>query len=139
MNDTNCENILLAKMAESDGEEIGISAEIMNSHLSICENCRIEIKEIQNVGDLFDKQTRREMNPNLWTAIEARIGAKKSFGFKPFAFLSVFLLAYKLLEMLPERDFGLVFKVIPLILVVALFVFIKENPFKINTELTLER
>jgi len=34
---------------------------------------------------------------------------------------------------------GLAFKIVPLIFVVALFVFLKENPFKINAELGLER
>ena len=89
-------------------------------------------------GDLFEKQTRRELKPNLWAAIEKRIEPKKSLGLKPFVFLGVFLIIYKLLEMLPERDFGFAFKIVPLVLVVVLFVFIKENPFKINTEMTLE-
>lgn len=139
MNETNCESILMAKMAELDGEEMNISAETVNSHLTNCENCLNEIGQMQNIGDLFKMQTRRELNPNLWAAIEEQIGAKKSLNFKPFIFLGIFLVVYKLLEMLPERDFGLAFKIVPLIIVIALFVFIKENPFKINTELTLER
>lgn len=139
MNETNCENILMAKMAELDGEKTEISAEMMNSHLSVCENCRSEFKQIQKVGDLFNGQTRRESNPDLWSAIEKQIGAKKSLGFAPFIFLGGFLIVYKLLEMLPEQSFGLAFKIVPLIIIVALFVFIKENPFKINTELSLEK
>jgi ABC-type methionine transport system permease subunit len=139
MNETNCENILMAKMAEFDGEKAEISAEIMNSHLSICESCRSEIGQLQNVGDLLNKQTRRKSNPDLWSVIEQQISVKKSLSFIPFIFLGVFLVIYKLLEMLPEQSFGLAFKIVPLIIIVALFVFIKENPFKINTELTLER
>jgi hypothetical protein len=41
--------------------------------------------------------------------------------------------------MLPARDPGMTFKLVPLIIVALLFVFIKENPFRINTELVLER
>lgn len=139
MNEMNCENILMAKMTEFDGEETEISAEMMNSHFSVCENCQSEIGQFQNVGDLLKKQMRHESNPNFWAAIEKRIEKKNALTPKPFVFLGIFLLVYKLLEMLPERDFGLAFKIVPLIIVVALFVFIKENPFKINTELTLER
>ncbi len=138
MNETNCEKILIAKMAEFDGEEVSISAENVNSHFSICENCRNEFAQMQNVGDLFKAQTRQESNPNLWAAIDKQITEKKSLSAKPFVFLGIFLVVYKLLEMLPERDFGLAFKIVPLIFIVVLFVLIKENPFKINTELVLE-
>jgi hypothetical protein len=139
MNETNCENILMAKMAEFDGEETQVSAEMMNSHFAVCENCQSEIEQLRNVGDLFKEQTRRKINPNLWAAIENKIVKKKSFGFKPFIFLGVFLIVYKFGTMLSDIDFGFAFKLVPLIFIVALFVFIKENPFKINTELTLER
>ena len=45
----------------------------------------------------------------------------------------------QLLEMLPAEEFGFLFKLVPLIFVFGLFGFLKENPFKINTRLTLER
>ena len=41
--------------------------------------------------------------------------------------------------MLPARDPGMAFKLVPLVIVALLFVLIKENPFRINTELVLER
>jgi predicted anti-sigma-YlaC factor YlaD len=141
MNELNCEKILMAKMAEIDGEKPEISGEKMDLHMAACENCRREFEQIENIGNLFKRQTRRESNPNLWAGIEKQIEEKHTspISSKPFVFLGVFLIVYKLLEMLPERDFGLVFKIVPLIFIVALFVFLKENPFKINTELTLER
>jgi hypothetical protein len=40
--------------------------------------------------------------------------------------------------MIPDRDFGLLFKIMPILLVVAFFGYLKVNPFKINTELRLE-
>jgi hypothetical protein len=48
------------------------------------------------------------------------------------------LVGYKLVEMIPDRGFGLLFKLVPIIFVVAAFGYLKVNPFKINTELTLE-
>lgn len=135
----NCENVLMAKMAEIDGEEetAEFSAEQMNLHLATCENCRQEIEQMQLADNLLKRQTRRETDADLWSAVEKRIGARNvsQIGWKPFVLLGALLVAYKLLEMIPEQDFGLAFKLVPLVFIVALFVFLKENPFKINAEL----
>jgi len=40
--------------------------------------------------------------------------------------------------MIPDRDFGLLFKLLPVVLVIAAFTYLKENPFKIHSELSLE-
>lgn len=141
MNGINCENALMAKMAEFDGEDAGFSAEQINSHLAVCENCRTEFRQMQNINYLFENQTRRGQDADLWSAIENRIGAQTApqISWKPFVLLGLILVIYKLLELLPAQDFGLAFKIVPLIFVIALFVFIKENPFKINAELALEK
>jgi predicted anti-sigma-YlaC factor YlaD len=141
MNEINCETFLMTKMAEIDGEETEISAEQINLHLVACENCRQEIKQMRSTDNLLGRQTRREQDADLWSAIENRIGkrAVSQTGWKPFALLGALLVAYKLLEMLPAQDLGLAFKFVPLVLIVVLFVFLKENPFKINGELILER
>lgn len=133
----NCEDILLALMAVFDGEKTDFSPEQLKTHTGACDNCRREIEQMQNTFNLLKEQERRGQNADLWSAIEPRIEAKTNW--RPLAFLIIFLVVYKLLEMLPERDFGLAFKIVPLVSVVALFVFLKENPFKINTELMLEK
>ena len=96
---------------------------------------------MQTADNLLKRQARREQQADLWTPIEKQIRSNSvsEISRKPFLLLGALLVAYKLLEMLPERDFGLAFKLVPLIIVVALFVFIKENPFKINTDLILEK
>ena len=141
MNEMNCENALIAKMAEFDGEDAGFSTELISSHFAVCENCRTEFKQMQNINYLFENQTRRGQDADLWFEIETGIAAQTAsqISLKPFVLLGMILVTYKLLEMLPAQDFGLVFKIVPLIFVIALFVFIKENPFKINTELALEK
>lgn len=141
MNEPNCENILMAVMAVFDGEGTEFSPEELNSHLAGCQNCRQEIERTQNTFILLKNQQRSEQEANLWGAIENRIGAGKSSNItlKPFILLGVFLVGYKLLEMIPARDFGFAFKLVPLVFVIALFVFIKENPFKVNTRLALGR
>ncbi len=131
----------MAKMAEADGEKTQFSAEQTESHLNFCENCRNDLAEMQIIGDLFKTQTRSETNPNLWAAIEKRLDAQKppKVNLKLFVFFGVLLFVCKLLEIFSERDFGLAFKLTPLIFAAVLFALIKENPFKINAELTLER
>ncbi len=141
MNEINCEIFLMTKMAEIDGEETEISAEQMNLHLAACGNCRQEIEQMRSTDNLLGRQTRHEQDADLWSAIENRIGKQtvSQTGWKPFALLGALLVAYKLLEMLPAQDLGLAFKFVPLVLIVVLFVFLKENPFKINSELIPER
>jgi energy-coupling factor transporter transmembrane protein EcfT len=55
-----------------------------------------------------------------------------------FHLLGAILIIYKVVEMIPARDFGFLFKFVPIVFIAALFYFVKENPFKINTELELE-
>lgn len=52
--------------------------------------------------------------------------------------LGVLLLGYRIAEMIPDHDFGLVFKFIPVLFVIVAFGYLRENPFKINTELRFE-
>jgi predicted anti-sigma-YlaC factor YlaD len=139
MNKENCEEIQIALMAVFDGETTDFSPEQLNAHLSGCANCRQEIDAMRNTFALLKNDERREQNVDLWSSIEPRIEAKARTNWKPFVVLGVFLIVYKLTEMLPETDFGFVFKLVPIVFVVALFAFLKENPFKINTELILEK
>ncbi|HBR69310.1 MAG TPA: hypothetical protein DEA55_08055 [Rhodospirillaceae bacterium] len=140
MNEINCENALLAKMAEIDGEEPPLSAEQINLHLATCANCWQEIEQMQAADNLLNRQMRREQTADLWAAIETRISAQEvaQNRWKPFAWLGALLVAYKVLELLPAQNFGLAFNLVPLVLIVATFVLLKENPFKINDELVLE-
>lgn len=141
MDKINCEEFLMSKMAEIDGEETQIFAEQTKAHLVSCENCQNQFEEMQIFVNRLKRQKRNNPNPHLWSAIEKRIGVRKTskVNRKPFVLIGVLLFACKLLEILPEDDPGLAFRFIPLIFVVALFVLIKENPFKINAELSLEK
>ena len=141
MTKINCENVLLAMLAELDGEETEFSAEQRMQHFAECADCQREFEQIQKTDDLLKKQTRREQDADLWSAIERRIEPKLAprVGWQIFLVTGAFLVACKLLEMLPAEEFGWWLKIVPLIFVIALFGFLKENPFKINTELILEK
>ena len=142
MNRINCENALMALMAEADGEETEFSPEQLNIHLAECDDCRREAEQMQSFSVLLKSQQRRAHDADLWRAIQPRLGEPENAGrveWQPYLVLGVFLIGYKLLEMLPQTDLGMIFKIAPLIFAVALFVFLKENPFKINTELLAEK
>ncbi len=141
MKNMNCEDVLIQKSALNDGEKTEFSDAQINAHLETCENCRREIEQMQNTIVLLNRQKRREPDVDLWSAIEKRIEAEtvSETNWRMFILLGAFLVVYKLLEMIPERDFGWALKIVPFILVAVLFGFLKENPFRINTGLRLEK
>jgi len=141
MKELTCEDVLMSQMAAADGEEPEFSKQQLSTHIADCANCQHELQQFQALDQLLTGHTLSEPRVNLWPAIENRIAkpASTAFSWRPFALIGLLLVIYKLLEMLPARDPGMAFKLVPLVIVVLLFVFIRENPFRINTELVLER
>lgn len=131
----------MALMAERDGENPALSRQQIALHLDECEMCRRESEEMLSVDSLLKVQSRQPHDANVWPAVEKRLNARviPQIGWAPFAILGAVFVAYRLIEMLPERAPGLAFKLVPLVFVIGLFVVIRENPFRINAELTLER
>jgi len=138
MQKLNCEDVLRAQMAAADGEEPGFSKDLLAAHVAGCANCHHELEQLQALDQVLAMHALSEPRVDLWPAIENRI-AKRVPAWQSFALIGLLLVIYKLLEMLPARDPGMAIKLVPLIIVVLLFVLIKENPFRINTELVLER
>jgi predicted anti-sigma-YlaC factor YlaD len=139
----NCEDILIQKLALIDGETNEAAAAQIDAHLAGCESCRREIEQLENLVTMLNRQQRQAPDTDLWAAVEKRIDAESetilTLQWQPFVLLGIFLVVYKLLEMIPERDFGWALRLVPFVLIAALFVVLKENPFKINTELILEK
>ena len=140
MRELTCDDVLMAWMAEGDGEESTLSGEQISAHIQHCENCEREIEGMLRVNALLKKQAHQPHDANLWPAVEKRLGSRNvpRIGWVPFGFFGAIFVGYKLLEMLPEKAPGIAFKLVPLIFIVGLFVVIKENPFRINAELTTE-
>jgi len=138
MQKLNCEDVLRAQMAAADGEEPGFSKDLLAAHVAGCANCHHELEQLQALDQMLAGHTLSEPQVDLWPAIENRI-TKRAIVWQPFALIGLLLVIYKLLEMLPARDPGMAIKLVPLVIVALLFVLIKENPFRINTELVLER
>jgi hypothetical protein len=138
MKELSCEDVLMAQMAAADGEETEFSKEQLAAHMRGCAHCQNELKQLLALDRVLVSHNLAEQRVDLWPAVENRI-TKPVLGWRPFALIGLLLIIYKLLEMLPARDLGLAFKLVPLVIVILLFVFIKENPFRINTELVMER
>jgi hypothetical protein len=138
MKELSCEDVLMAQMATADGEEPGISKELLAAHVAGCANCQHELEQLRALDQVLTGHTLSESDVDLWPAIENRI-IKRALDWKPFAVIGLLLVINKLLEMLPAHDLGIALKLLPLLIVGLLFVLIKENPFRINTELVMER
>ena len=140
MKDLTCEKVLIAMMAAADGESAELSPEEMKAHLSACEGCREETVRMQQLNEIFQQATRRESAMDLWPAIDSRLVQRSPrIGWQLYAVVGVLLLGYKLFEMLPEADPGWAIRLAPLIIFGALLLVLRENPFRINTELVLEK
>jgi predicted anti-sigma-YlaC factor YlaD len=143
MTEINCESVSMAAMAIADGYESALSADEIKAHIENCSDCRQEITEVQALSSLLDAQKRQQQVANTWTSIEARLPTvpteqRASTHWRPLMILGVLLLGYRLVEMLPNRDLAWLFKLVPVIFVVAAFMYLRENPFKINAELRFE-
>jgi predicted anti-sigma-YlaC factor YlaD len=142
MKSEECEAIMISLMARLDGESSMLSEELTAEHLLGCQSCRSELEQQQAAAALLLRQKRQPVSASLWPEIAHKLSdqavARPVLRRNFFFLLGAVLLGYKLVEMIPARDLGFLFKLVPLLLIAALFYLYKENPFKINTELRLE-
>lgn len=138
-----CENVCRAAMTMEDGYVSDLTADQIEAHLADCSDCRGEVRELRMLANLLDVQKRRQRTENIWGRVEQHLPAalpspRTSRIGSAFVILGLLLLGYRLLEIVPDRHLGLLFKFVPILLVIAVFSYLRENPFKINTQLTLE-
>ncbi len=143
MNKVDCEIVCMAAMVRADGYVSELSPDRIKAHLAACADCRREVEHLRALSSLLDKQERRPRTENVWKRIEPRLPLaparqRTSPVFYPFILLSGLLLGYRLIQMIPDRDFGFFFKLVPVLFVIAAFSYLRENPFKIHPELRLE-
>ena len=104
---------------------------------------RSELEALGSLVKLLDSQKRRESDEDLWSTLEPRLldqtqPQPAAGNVRMWAPIGLTLLVYKLIEQIPDRNLAMVYKLLPLLLVTAVFFYLKQNPFKINTELKLE-
>ena len=141
MSDINCESILIAKMALRDGEESPLSREVIEMHLRSCDQCRAEVESLRAMDELLSSQNRVRQEINIWPRVseglEVPSGNESSFKWRVLLLFGIPLFGYKFLLLLLQTGPNLWTKLVPVILVIAIFSYLKTNPFKINCELTL--
>jgi hypothetical protein len=133
----------MASMAIADGYQSELSSAQIEAHLASCSDCRREVGQLRTLSSLLDAQERRQRTENVWKPVKQRLPdasteENASRAWYPFMLLGVLLLGYRIVEMVPDRDFGFIFKLVPVMLVIAAFSYLRENPFKINSALRLE-
>jgi anti-sigma factor RsiW len=136
-----CEKARVSAMAMADGYTPELPVDEIEMHLATCADCRSEVERMKAVMSLLDAQKRRELPVNLWNRVERRldeVSKSPERGWRAFLIAALLLLGYKVVELASERDLGLAFKIVPVLIAVAVFAYLKENPFKINMELKTE-
>lgn len=143
MSELNCESVCIAAMAMADGYQSEMSRGQIEAHLANCPRCRHELDQLRTLASLLERPKRQPRIEDIWARVERRLPdaplpQKASPTLYTLNLLGLLLLGYKLVEMIPDRDFGFLFKLVPILFIVAAFGYLKVNPFKINAELRLE-
>jgi hypothetical protein len=142
MTDIDCESVRIAAMAIADDEESSLRPGEIEVHLLNCEACREEIEQLRATNQLFGSQQRLRPEANLWPAISERLQATadtaQTFRWRVLLLFGLPLFGYKFFMLLLQVTPSLWSKLVPVILMIAIFAYLKTNPFKINCELTLE-
>jgi hypothetical protein len=138
-----CEEVRIAAMAIADGEDATFSLRQIEEHIAGCIECLKEIEQLKIESNLLNKLQRRPQSIGIWPGIEEGL---RDLSPQPrvveewtrILLLGIFLTVYKLVELIPDRPLGLMFRLVPILLVILAFGFLKENPFKIKTDLKFE-
>jgi predicted anti-sigma-YlaC factor YlaD len=133
----------MSAMAILDGEASQLPAKEIDEHLESCVDCRHELQQQREVIGLLDRQSRRFFTDDVCSTIaaaaeEPRARAVRQRELCSLVVLGLILLAYKVIEVLPDITPGLVIKLIPLIPVFVFFGLLRQNPFVIVQNLKLE-
>jgi anti-sigma factor RsiW len=140
MNQMSCESVYLAAMAIADGEKPLILAADVELHLAQCDRCRSEVERLKSVIDLLNEQRRRERTEGVWGRVVERLSRKKraraaSDHWPWLLLLGLFLAGYRVVVAALDLEPGLWLNLAPALLAIAVFGLLRENPFKINSEL----
>jgi predicted anti-sigma-YlaC factor YlaD len=138
-----CEKVRLAAMTALDGETPPLSEKEIQEHLESCAACRGEVEQLQRAIAPLNRQKPQVFAEDVWPGVEAAL-QKQTAPAEPrreacvFAVLGLFLLACKVLGVLPELGGNSLPRVLPVVAAIALFCVLKQNPFHVTGNLKLE-
>jgi len=137
MNQVNCENVCLAAMAVADGEKPLIPAPDIELHLAQCDRCRADVEQLQAFIELLNAPRRRERTESVWRRVAESLRHSGKARTVPdhwpwFLLLGLLLAGYRVIVAASDWEPSILFKVAPVLLAIAVFIFLRENPFKVN-------
>jgi predicted anti-sigma-YlaC factor YlaD len=142
MSEEFCEKVRISAMAILDGEKPTLPANEVDEHIRSCADCQRAVEQQGQTAGLLAGQSRRVFAEDVWpkvaVSIEASARPKHLREVFLFVLLGVFLLAYKVIEVLPGIATGVAIKLAPLVVVFVFFCLLRQNPFAINQNLRLE-
>jgi len=132
-----CEKVRISAIAIVEGEAPQLSAREVQEHLASCADCRGELEQQKQVVELLSKERLRDFSDDLCPRIAAGI---ERAALEPerlgqpvvVTILVVFLLACRTIEVLPAVSPGVAVKLIPVAVVTAFFILVRQNPFKVS-------
>jgi hypothetical protein len=127
-------------MALRDGEASLLASTEITAHLSKCELCREEMESLLVIDEMFNSQKRVDREVDLWPNIRDGIeskGSAEAFKWRVLLLFAVPLFGYKALLLVLQTAPSLWSKFVPVLLVIGIFTYLRTNPFKINSELTV--
>src|SRR5262245_6765719 len=118
MSERTCENVCLSAMAIADGYPPVLPPDQVEAHLRECARCRHEVEQLKTLGGWLDASQRRRRDETIWGRIQPHLPAAAPArpgvpAWPAFLLLGVLLFGYKVVELVPDRDFGLLFKLLP--------------------------
>ena len=136
MNQPGCEEMQIAAMAIAEGQAPEIPVPLVREHLNQCPACRDAVTAISSTLATLARQTRRRHPADLWPAIQRNVAPRPAAW--PYVVLAMLLAVYKLIELVPDRQWSIAIQIIPVLIAFGLFRILKQSPFQIATELRLE-
>ena len=137
MKELACEEVLMVKMAEADGE--GASSPEANLHIESCQSCRKELAAMRGLNEVFREHSLIVADVNVWPQVRESIARRSSgLSWLAIAVLIAVMAGVKIVSMSMTSDLAFLFGLLPLACAAALFLLLNENPFKVNTKLILE-
>jgi anti-sigma factor RsiW len=137
MNQVSCEIVRLAAMALADGEKPSIPAPDVELHLAQCDRCRADVERLKAFIELLNGQRRRERTESVWGRVAESLRHSDEARTAPdhwpwFLLLGLILAGYRVIVAASDWEPNILFKLAPVLLAFAVFIFLRENPFKIN-------
>jgi predicted anti-sigma-YlaC factor YlaD len=142
MTDIDCESVRVAAMAIADSEESSLGPKEIESHLLNCEACREGVEDLRATNQVLSSQARLRQQVSVWPMVRERIQtpteSTEPFRWRVLLLFGIPLFGYKFVTLILDASPSLWSKLVPVLLMIAVFSYLRVNPFKINSELTLK-